>query len=95
MQCRSVRTSKEDAISCQTVSFTKKVLICCNMPTTPWNGKGVFLLHLGRLTGRERWRRQALQQIQAFAASVGQQPTACTHTLNGWELALKDGGGPA
>ena len=53
------------------------------------------LLHLSRLTGRERWRRQALQQIQAFAASVKQQPMAFTHTLNGWELALRDSGGPA
>ena len=53
------------------------------------------LLHLNQLTGRETWCRQAHHQMQAFTASVRQQPMACTHTLNGWELALKKSGGTA
>jgi uncharacterized protein YyaL (SSP411 family) len=50
------------------------------------------LLNLSRFTGRERWRRQALHQLQAFAASVRRQPVAYTHTLTGWERALKADG---
>jgi uncharacterized protein len=53
------------------------------------------LLHLGRLTGDAQWRRQALHQLQAFAASVRRQPMAYPHTLSGWELALQDGVGQA
>jgi uncharacterized protein YyaL (SSP411 family) len=46
------------------------------------------LVQLGALMGEADLKARAVEQLQAFAGSVRRQPTAFTHTLNGWQLAL-------
>ncbi len=50
----------------------------------------INLVRLGRLSGETRWDEQIQRTIRAFAGSVRRMPSAFTHTLNGWDLVLRD-----
>ncbi len=50
----------------------------------------INLVQLSRLSGETRWDEQVQRTIRAFAGSVRRMPSAFTHTLNGWDLVLRD-----
>lgn len=55
------------------------------------SANGIALNNLSRLSAHlktRHWKTRALEQLQAFAGTVRRQPTAFTHTLDGWQLNI-------